>query len=228
MSTYLYGDLHRDNDLFPLIEQTRKKKITDEDILIILGDFGGIWFNDYKDEEWIENLENTLPYKYILFVDGNHECFEKINKLPIVEMFGNPVHKCGEKTYHLMRGFRYNINEKTFFVMGGASSVDKFVRVEGISWWPEEMPSEEEYERAFRTLDDNEYKFDYILSHCAANSIQKGLSKFFINKDKLTCFFESILDDLQYKHWYFGHYHMNKTINKYNATCIYRKVIKLK
>ena len=81
--------------------------------------------------------------------------------------------------------------------------------------------------RAFSTLDDNEFTFDYILSHCAANSIQKGLSRFFIKKDKLTCFFESILDDLRYKHWYFGHYHMNKTVNKYKATCIYKQLIKL-
>ena len=32
--------------------------------------------------------------------------------------------------------------------MGGAYSIDKLVRIEGVSWWPDELPSNEEYNEA--------------------------------------------------------------------------------
>jgi hypothetical protein len=42
-----------------------------------------------------------------------------------------------------MRGEVYNIEGNSIFVMGGGYSLDKDFRTEGVSWWPQEMPSEE-------------------------------------------------------------------------------------
>lgn len=51
-----------------------------------------------------------------------------------------------------MRGQVYHIQGISLFTMGGGYSRDKAMRVERVSWWEEEMPSEAEYEEAWRNL----------------------------------------------------------------------------
>lgn len=45
---------------------------------------------------------------------------------------------------HLMRGQVYDIDGYRIFTMGGAASTDCLYWKEGVNWWQEEMPSEEE------------------------------------------------------------------------------------
>ena len=40
-------------------------------------------------------------------------------------------------------------------------------RLKGVSWWPEELPSKEEYEEAVRNLERVNWQVDRILTHCA-------------------------------------------------------------
>ena len=99
---------------------------------------------------------------------------------------------------HLMRGQVFEIGGITFFTMGGASSHDiqdgildpaspdfereywfkrrtrQMFRVKGVSWWPEELPSDAEYEEAVKNLDEAGWKVDCVLTHCAPTSIQIG------------------------------------------------------
>jgi hypothetical protein len=228
MSIYLYGDLHRTIDLEPLVELSKEKRVTDEDVLIILGDFGGIWYNEKDDSEFLNRLADSVSYKHILFIDGNHENFNRLNKLPIAEMYGNPTHEVlKDKIYHLMRGYKYTIENKTFFAMGGADSIDKHRRIANVDWWSEELPSNEEYERAFKTLDENNFTFDYIISHCTSSYILNDISAYMHDKNKLTNFFDSILCDLSYKRWYFAHYHLNRISPMYNAECLYLRLVEI-
>lgn len=53
--------------------------------------------------------------------------------------------------------------------MGGASSHDREWREEGVSWWSEELPSEEEIEHAWATLAAHGWKVDYVVTHTCAN-----------------------------------------------------------
>lgn len=228
MSIYLYGDLHRTIDLEPLVELSKEKRVTDEDVLIILGDFGGVWYNEKDDNEFLNRLADSVSYKHILFIDGNHENFDILNKVPIVEMYGNPTHEVlKDKIYHLMRGYKYTIENKTFFAMGGADSIDKHQRIANVDWWSEELPSNEEYERAFKTLDENNFTFDYIISHCTSTYILNDISTCIHDKNKLTNFFDSILSDLNYTKWYFAHYHFNRTSTMYNAECLYLRLVEI-
>ena len=52
MSIYIYGDLHRHIDLDPLIKHTKEEGATSDDVLIILGDFGGVWSSEKEDNEF--------------------------------------------------------------------------------------------------------------------------------------------------------------------------------
>ena len=44
-----------------------------------------------------------------------------------------------------------------------------------ISWWKEEMASEEEMEEGLSNLSQYNNEVDFIISHCCATSTQKNL-----------------------------------------------------
>ena len=126
---------------------------------------------------------------------------------------------------------------RTFFTMGGAASHDiedgilsledpnferKYLtlkrkeharfRIDHLSWWREELPSEEEYAEARRNLDAHDWAVDYILTHCAPTSIALQFSRHNV-ADHLTDFLQEVKDRVQYHYWLFGHYHGNKAID---------------
>ncbi len=86
---------------------------------------------------------------------------------------------------HLKRGQVFNLQGKTFFTFGGAKSHDirdgilepgdprikkwnkdynKMFRINGVSWWKEELPSQEEMDEGIRNLSKENNKVDYILT----------------------------------------------------------------
>ena len=107
--------------------------------------------------------------------------------------------------------------------MGGARSVDKAYRTEHISWWQQEMPSNEEMERAVCALEQNNWTGDYVVTHCAPRSIQTMLASWYEN-DPMVSFLERIRQDLHFKRWYFGHYHVDKQLND-QFVALYNRVI---
>ena len=75
---YITGDTHGERD--KINNLAIQLELQDGDYLIIAGDFGFIFNNNYL-EELILNELSTKPFK-ILFADGNHECFPAIFKYP--------------------------------------------------------------------------------------------------------------------------------------------------
>jgi len=190
------------------------------DIIIINGDFGvGFWNGRYWSEElfydWISKQEYT-----VLFCDGNHENFNKLQSYPIEYWNGGKVHKLRHNLIHLMRGEIYIVEGCKIFAFGGGYSLDKYRRQENISWWPQEMPSEEEYFNAERNLEKNGYKVDYVITHTAPSESVFYLSKLqslgikndVVEELPLTTFLDSIQEKLSYKHWFFGHFHVDLPI----------------
>ena len=181
---YVTGDIHGSIDIRKLLENDITKQITEEDYLIICGDFGLIW--NYKKEngnerKWLKWLNNQRWTT--LFCDGNHECFPRLNSFPVKEWHGGHVHEIRPKVLHLMRGEVFTIEDKTFFVMGGASSHDRGPNagdtdiVIGKYWWPEEIPSEEEMKNGFANLAKHDNKVDYIITHCLPTGLQYVVKK---------------------------------------------------
>ncbi len=145
---YITGDTHIPIDIqklsakrFPL-----QKEMAKSDYVIICGDFGGVWDKSNEERYWIDWLKKKNFTT--LFVDGNHENFDMLYNLPTEEFCGGTVHKVDEGIYHLIRGEAYNIDGKSIFILGGASSHDKKWRTEGKNWWKEELPSAGEFEKA--------------------------------------------------------------------------------
>ena len=107
---YITGDTHGGIDINKLTSKALKKanlNLTEEDYVIICGDFGFIWSpdtsSDYKyDLHWLEWFKEK-PFT-TLFVDGNHENFEVLEKYPISQWNGGQVQFINEKVIHLRRG----------------------------------------------------------------------------------------------------------------------------
>ena len=171
MAVYITGDCHSDFRKLNTTSFPEQKNMTREDTVIICGDFGGVWVKDekvrgkhgWKDEintlNWLESKSFTT-----VFVDGNHENFQRLYEFPEKEWNGGKVHEIRPHVLHLMRGQVFTIEGEKYFTFGGASShdighgiidpetdenwkvkVSRFqkdgiwdYRVKGLEWWPEE------------------------------------------------------------------------------------------
>ena len=162
---YTVGDTH--GNQYKWVEQI-EPILSPSDIILICGDFGvGFWNGRYWSEETFYDFLSEQEYT-VLFIDGNHENFDKLNSYPVETWCGGNVHKIrNNNVIHLMRGEVYCIDGNTIFVMGGGYSIDKYRRTEGVSWWSQEMPSEEEYLSALANLDKVGNNVDYIITHTA-------------------------------------------------------------
>lgn len=222
---YVTGDTHIPVDIGKLSTKNfpEQKEMTKNDYVIICGDFGGVWDGSNEEKYWIKWLKNKNFTT--LFIDGNHENFEKLYNLPIVEFSGGIVHKVEDGIYHLMRGEIYTIDNKNLFVFGGASSHDNEFRTPEKNWWQEEMPTENEYDNAQIKLKENDFKVDYIITHSAPTSIQTKIANEY-EVNRLTDFLENIKNNVAYKKWFFGHYHKDIIIDE-TFTAVFDEIFQI-
>ena len=96
-------------------------------------------------------------------------------------------------------------------------------RVKHFSWWPEEVASEEEMIHGCDTLQANDWKVDYVISHCCPQHVASHLSRGYYKPEPMTEYFDKIAEELDFTRWYFGHYHTNKDLlDKY--TVLYERI----
>ena len=249
---YITGDCHSDfgrfnDNIFP-----EQQEMTKEDYVIICGDFGGVWHMEEEDDREKKALDflEDRPFT-TLFVDGNHENFDRLYSYPEKEWHGGKVHEIRPSVLHLMRGQVYEIDGKKIFTFGGASSHDisggileqddpdftqKWIqlrrgnlpyRINHFSWWAMELPTEQEMEEGRRNLAKNDYKVDFIVSHCCASSTQALLSHGEFENDILTDYLDEIRSKTRFKKWFFGHYHENRNVNV-EEIAIYEQIIRVR
>ncbi|MBR6850453.1 MAG: metallophosphoesterase, partial [Lachnospiraceae bacterium] len=126
MVIYVTGDTHGDfGGRFNVKNFPEQKELTKDDFVIICGDFGGIWDVEAegKSEKYWLDWFDERPYT-LLFVDGNHENFDRLYAYLEKEWHGGRVHEIRPSVLHLMRGQIYEICGKKIFTFGGASSHD--------------------------------------------------------------------------------------------------------
>lgn len=247
---FVTGDCHADfhkfnEEFFP--EQT---ELSRDDFVIVCGDFG-IWHDTPEEREkldWLAGKNFTL-----LFVDGNHENFDRLysDEFPVVDFHGGKAHQIRENIFHLMRGYVFELCGKKFFAFGGASSHDirdgildpddyitdeafkaaylewyragLVFRVNHYSWWKQEMPSEEEMQFGSETLDNNDNKVDFIVSHCCPQRIASLMSHGMYKPDVLTSYFNIVSETVEFDKWLYGHYHWDRW-NSGKYICFYESI----
>lgn len=224
---FVTGDVHR-TEIDKFINfANNHKDLTKEDYLIVAGDFGAIW--DANEDSQILNLYNDFPWT-TLWVDGNHENFDLLEQYDSEEWHGGLVQRNNKSVIHLMRGQVYTIDNVTLFTMGGAASIDKAYRVEGKSWWKQEMPSNEELDIALQNLKNHNMTVDYVITHCCGNICKNRIDHMFMaHHDLLNDWFDYLEYDekLNFKKWFFGHYHVDREVDERHR-CLYDNILQIK
>lgn len=249
---YLTGDTHAEfKHRFNMDNFPEQREMTKDDYVIICGDFGGVWDvggesgNEKYWLDWFEDRAYTL-----LFVDGNHENFDRLNAYPVKEWHGGKVHEIRPHVLHLMRGQVFEIDGKKIFTFGGAKSHDicggiletsdpnyrkkrkqleeDYVpyRINHISWWEQELANEEEMEEGRKKLRAHDNTVDYIITHCCSTSTQTFILGSKYKADRETDFLEAVKNSIDYKKWFFGHYHDNMNVSE-KEILIYEQMIRI-
>lgn len=205
---YVTGDLHGELARF---SERQMKVVKKRDTLLVCGDFGFVWDGSKEEQKALKAL-GKFPFT-IAFVDGAHENFELLERLPVSEWCGGKVRRLQENTVQLMRGEIYEIEGERVFAFGGGESPDKDIRREDGHWWARELPSPEEIEEGRHNLEASFHEVDYIITHepSAAVKGMLNIGEDYINS--LNIFFDEVAKTCKFKRWFFGSCHVDKVIS---------------
>ena len=220
---YIIGDTHYGSgDELKLFRIPAEKN----DVIIIAGDCGVVW-NESTLKERLDNIAK-IPC-LIAFVEGNHENYDMLYSYQEEYWNGGKIHRISDNLIHLNRGEIYNIEGHTFYTFGGGYSIDKWARLSHISWWPQELPTEEEMNYGKEKLLKVGNKVDYIITHAVPFSLCQSIlrSWFMANSPErpLQDYFDYIRSAVDYRHWFMGQLHYDIHGNK--ETVLYCEVYKI-
>ena len=176
----------------------------------------------------------TMPYGTLItringkvaFTGNSNHAW--LNTFPVVQWHNGNAHLIAENVIHLMRGEVYDIDGFKFLSIGGAKSIDKVYRVPYVDWWPEEEISNAEIQYTLSNLDKHKWLVDYVITHAAPRAILRDIfpnELHLSGKSSTEKFLEYIQQELTFKQWYFGHYHIDRDFGKYH--CLYNRVVPL-
>ena len=211
---YFLGDVHAESPLM------RDFLNSEEKYCLQLGDFGFIFkYNDWKWNRFLNHFEKNYPNKMIFTVLGNHENYDSIEKMPVKDMFGARCRKIRSNVYAIERGEILSIEGLNILCIGGADSIDKAWRQDGISWWAQEKISDTDVKKTVEK--GSTCSFDMVCSH--------AMPAFFMLQNFTPCFqtgsefsLEKIYCDIENNGghiplWIGGHVH-NSIDMTYNDT----------
>ena len=189
---YITGDCDKDYSRFELENFPQQLEMTKDDYVIVCGNLGVVWYGEgelQKEQEereldWLESLPFTL-----LFIDGNRENFEELNKYPVKEWNGGRVHEIRPGVLHLIRGEVFELCGKKIFAFGGIDYIgwgDSSLKWDEDGKWKSKAheyeendrgyviefgeqktymkPTEADIENAIQNLEKHDYEVDYMVT----------------------------------------------------------------
>ena len=220
MKYLITGDTHgRVVERINLIDKEIYKP--EDTSLIILGDASINFYLNNTDEKNKKNIQNT-GYR-IYCVRGNHEERPE-NISTMVEVYDAEIQGTVyiepefPNIIYLIDGCIYKFGTHTSLVIGGAYSVDKYIRLskyhnyesKWCGWFKDEQLTQEEMDRILNQHSD--CPVDFIFSHTCPTSWEprdlfiSGINQSSIDKS-MEEFFEVIKSKVKWKIWLFGHFH---------------------
>ena len=208
------GDVHGDWKIYTSLVQTARDAGAEATIQV--GDYGvgfgrvaadeSRWGNNesvFTDSQFVqrfgpytgEALSGSGAFMDHRFIRGNHD---------------NP-NACRKNKLWIPDGTEWN----GVYCVGGASSIDRQFRTEGIDWWPDEELS---YDELQRIIDDYvEKKPRIVVSHDCPESIARASYPFYTNisdggrtRQALQAMFDAHQPDV----WLYGHWHVPNKLRR--------------
>ena len=216
---FLTGDTH--GQFERVLDFCSRREVDPENTFVILGDAGLNYYGDRRDRKKKEQL-SKVPITFFC-LHGNHEMRPaKALGYELSEYHGGLVLVQPEfpNILFAVDGEVYDFNGNSCLVIGGAYSVDKYYRLaRGWNWFPDEQPSEEIKAKVERVLSERNWKIDIVLSHTGPLKYEPT-EAFLPMVDQSTVdkstekWLGKIEEKLNYERWYFGHYHIEKEVDK--------------
>lgn len=216
---FVRGDTHGNFDFLPYFCEENHTDY--QDILVILGDAGLLYYGENKAKEKYLKMHVSQQPITIICVRGNHEDRPKNrSKMEVVticqkEMVGT---FCYEPEYnsilYAIDGKSYILQDKSCFVVGGAYSVDKWYRLQnGWQWFCDEELTDKEMTEVLINCHGNTY--DHIFSHtCPYEWEPTDLFLPMIDQNtvskKMEHFLTKVANNCRWNEWWFGHFHADR------------------
>ena len=204
---YICGDVHAHFAEFSQKLHLLKLQHPKQHVYVfVCGDFG----------HWPKYGTGTLTVPSgvaVYFCPGNHEDWDALDEITKGEAFGK-VYKLDAPrysgdVYFCDFGCVVNVLGKNFMFCGGASSIDRAFRKEGVSWFPQEVISDSDMDKLLYYKD-----IDVVISHTCPTEctdrlqrLVKGFRGEKVN-DPSSSKLSEILKDYKPKQWFFGHWHV--------------------
>ena len=210
MNIYITGDTHGMIEVHRILDNVHAfpqlRTLTPEDVVVVLGDFALPWMADEREKEIIAGLA-AKPWT-TAFIDGNHECFPALASMPTANRWGADVGVIAPNILHLRRGRVYDIGGTTFWCMGGALSIDRAMRVRGVTWFEEEMLSRADEKRGLEALAARDFTVDYVLTHAGpCGAFPENNLHYYYQNDAVARYLDYVYRCLAFRRWFVGHYH---------------------
>lgn len=123
------GDLHGHFRWLDIIARAVRTLAPDVTTMLQLGDW---WMDPDTSDEALDGTSVERIYVTL----GNHEPWDQIT--PLLDARPGEAVRVSKITWLLPRPARLTIGGRSVLSLGGAASVDKAWRQEGVSWWPDE------------------------------------------------------------------------------------------
>lgn len=221
MKILMLGDTHGDFSAVKLALEAAQ--VRGCEVVIQLGDFGFGWDLHRDPGEQFPARVNALAKQFkmsFMWCDGNHEGFDELER--IVDMASSSPQQMGSNLWYLPRGCMFEIAGVQFLALGGAYSIDKDHRVEGVSWWRQEMITNADVERCFQVLEENGQPHVMI-----AHDVPEGIFPFDLymhgkhgaDSRANRVAVRAVFDRARPLMYFHGHYH-RRYVTQYNETSV--------
>ena len=134
----------------------------------------------------------------IFWIPGNHENWDDLNCITKDEPY-----ETQDNVTYCPFGTVIEVNGLSILMCGGAESVDKEYRVEGVSWWRNEVITQEDMDNLPNC------KIDIVISHTAPRNWIENVGWGWTNKqrDPSTFALQLVFEKYRPKKWFSGHFH---------------------
>lgn len=129
----------------PVVQVIARAAEVNADLILQVGDFG-FWPRTEPGRKFLRKTEARLARVGLdlWWVDGNHDDLKALHTRP-VEAEGR--RRVSEHISHLPRGHRWVWDGTVWVAAGGAVSVDRYGRTEGVSWFRDEVLTDAEVDQ---------------------------------------------------------------------------------